>query len=961
LLPYTSPVNITGIKRLCATVAFTLVCCLSARADKADFLVNDDGSGTEQKNPCIAVNGESGFVIAWVDSREGSSDIYLQRFDIEGNPLGDNTRVNDDTVGAYQSEPALAVDRTGLYSCVWKDYRNGSYPFGPDIYLQRFDTTLSAAGENSDMTTEFPDSLKETPDIALSPWGGGMLVWADYRNKNWDIYAQMISGNGGLVGSNFKVNTDVGTAQQHAPRVAVSPEGWFAVTWYDNRRGNDDIYVQRYDSLANPLGNNLKANADVGDVRQAFPDVATDGAGHFTVVWVDWRHGTYPNNPDIYARKFDTNMVAVSGDMRVNKDGTTRAQRQPTIAADRRGNVAIIWADSTSTSWDIVGQMVDVEGVIREANFQANTEGDSSQLHPDVSLDGRYRYITWTDKRNGDFDIYASIAKYNDPTLIPSPALMQFEMLEGESVPPGQELEIDHAGYNAIHFDVISSADWLSVTPTTGITPVTATVSIDTDTLPYGSYFGFLTLYDTDNNDSSMTVTVRLDVTAPLIDLSEDTLHYRAFAGVNDSIGKTLVIANSGAGALAWAASETAPWLRLSSYADVDESSIDVWASAFDLTAGTYAEPIVIEAPAAANNPETTWAIIDVYDDMPYILLEPDSIKISESYPISIDYQTVVANAGVGTLNWTASVNDSWLHLDRTSGSDGDTLYLTIDTSGLPSGYHETWVEIVDNAAFNPVERLPFILEYLVASNDTVIFGSEQIAADGSGQLPIELILTSSVQTVFLPMTFNPDLITIDSVVLDSNLTSYLEVETETDTIAGIFNLKIDCSIADTLMSPGRYSLAEMHFSGRGQAGFFLVDKPDLEGLAPYLIDVTDVWLAPGVVPGDIRVDSPTGVDDENRDNLPASYALSQNYPNPFNPSTVIEFQLPSKVMVDVEIFNILGQKVRTLVSGTLPVGQHSVTWDGHLKGGRAAPTGVYIYRLRTSEVSLTRKMLLLK
>ncbi|MCP4549297.1 MAG: hypothetical protein GY835_22825, partial [bacterium] len=172
-----------------------------------------------------------GFVIAWVDSREGSNDIYLQRFDIDGNAIEGNVRVNDDTIGAYQAEPALAVDRTGLYSLVWKDYRNGSYPFDPDVFYQRFDTALSPVDANANMTTELPDSLKETPDIALSPWGGGMLVWADYRNRNWDIYGQMIASDGALVGSNFKVNSDAGTAQQHAPRVAVSPEGWFAVTW----------------------------------------------------------------------------------------------------------------------------------------------------------------------------------------------------------------------------------------------------------------------------------------------------------------------------------------------------------------------------------------------------------------------------------------------------------------------------------------------------------------------------------------------------------------------------------------------------------------------------------------------------------------------------------------------------------------------------------------------------------
>lgn len=960
MLPKPSVVKTTGLKILGVTVALTLSLGLSTRADKDDFLVNDDASGAEQKTPRVAVT-DRGFVITWVDTRDGSNDIYLQRFDLDGNTIGDNVIVNDDTTGAFQSEPALAVDRTGLYSIVWKDYRNGAYPFDPNLYFQRYDSAVSPVNANGNMSNEKADALKETPDIALSPWGGGMLVWADYRNNNWDIYAQMITAAGSLVGSNFKVNTESGTFQQHAPRVAVSPEGWFVVVWYDNRRGNDDIYAQRYDSLGTMLGNNIKINSDVGDIRQAFPDVTTDGAGHFTVVWVDWRQGTYPNNPDIYARKFDTNLVAVTNDLRINKDGTARAQRQPCIAADRRGNVAIIWADSTSTSWDIVGQMIDVEGVIREANFQANIDGDSSQLQPDVALDGRYRYITWTDKRNGDFDIYASIAKYNDPTLIPSPTTLQFERLEGDPAPPSQSLTIEHAGYNPIDFEVLSSANWLSAAPASGVTPATVEVSITTDTLPYGTYFGFITLFDLDNNDSSQAVSVRLDVTAPSIDLSADTLHYRAFAGVNDSLLKGLTIANSGAGTLAWSAAEAASWLRLSSYADVDETSIEVWATARDLTAGSYSEPIVIDAVDAVNTPETTWAVIDVYNDMPYVLLDPDSIKISASYPIETAYHTVVTNAGIGSLNWAASVRDPWLQIDRVSGTDGDTIKMVVDTAALPSGYHATWIEVVDGAAFNPSVKLPFILEYLVASSDTAIVGSEQIPADGIGQLPIELHLTSSLKTAFLPLTFDPSLVTVDSVKVGDSLTTIAGASLTADTLAGIFTVTVECSSSDTLLGPGNFTLANVYFSGRGQGGFFQVDRPARDGMSPYLIDDHDVWLEPTLVPGDIRVDNPTAVEEETGDNLPSEFTLSQNYPNPFNPSTSIEFQLPVKAMVDLEVFNVLGQRVRLLISESLPAGNHRAVWDGHLDSGRAAATGIYFYRLRTDERSLTRKMALVK
>ena len=89
---------------------------------------------------------------------------------------------------------------------------------------------------------------------------------------------------------------------------------------------------------------------------------------------------------------------------------------------------------------------------------------------------------------------------------------------------------------------------------------------------------------------------------------------------------------------------------------------------------------------------------------------------------------------------------------------------------------------------------------------------------------------------------------------------------------------------------------------------------------------------------------------------VPHEYDLAQNFPNPFNPSTVIEFALPKDAHVRLEVYNIIGQKVMTLVDEVRPAGYHSVKLDG-----TNLASGMYLYRLTTGQQTFMKKLLLMK
>lgn len=95
--------------------------------------------------------------------------------------------------------------------------------------------------------------------------------------------------------------------------------------------------------------------------------------------------------------------------------------------------------------------------------------------------------------------------------------------------------------------------------------------------------------------------------------------------------------------------------------------------------------------------------------------------------------------------------------------------------------------------------------------------------------------------------------------------------------------------------------------------------------------------------------------------NLPEEFSLAQNYPNPFNPATAINFALPSAEMVQITIYNSLGQKIMTVLNEQRDAGFYSVTWDATDDIGQAVASGVYLYRISAGSFSDIKKMILLR
>jgi hypothetical protein len=671
----------------------------------SDFKVNDDFGMTYQGYSNIATDLNGDFVVCWYDKRNGNNDIYIQLFDRSGVREGTNLRVNDDTGTQEQFKPSMMKDQSGKFVVVWQDYRANGYPNNADIMGERFLADGTAQGANFKTNDDFGTETQGWQDIDCDDFGNFVVVWEDNRNGNYDVYAQRYHKSGTKLGVNVRVNDDVAAAYQHNPRVTMDGTGNFEIVWYDNRSGRDDILGQRFNASGVAQGTNFMVNDNVKNEKHVMPDVACDYSGNFTVVWIDYRNGNYPSNPDIYGKMYWADGTNRSGNFKINADGGQASQLEPVIGMDYFGNYIVAWRDDREGDNDIYAQYIDNTGRLVGGNYCVNTDvGMSTQSFPNVTMDGINIYYTWTDDRNGSFDVYAKISEYGAPTMVIAPMSFQFTAELGGSNPATQSLLISNLGYGILNWRATSNQSWLQVIPATGTAPSTAVVSVNTTGLTYGSYNGRITIADVSGKDSSRTAVVALDITAPVMQIVPQTISIEAHLGVPPPDDKFVQISNTGTGALNWTLTGMPSWLRFSQTFGTAPSATDIIILTDSLPSlGQYTANVVVTSTQAINSPETLTVQLSYLSDVPIIGTDPDTVHLSFAVNATsiTPNELVIYNLGVGTLNWTISADATWVSLGSGMGVGDGVVNVGATPSILTVGDHYSQLTITDPNAYN--------------------------------------------------------------------------------------------------------------------------------------------------------------------------------------------------------------------------------------------------------------------
>ena len=308
-----------------------------------------------QVRPDAAYDSAGNFVVVWQSAGQDGSGygVFGQRYANTGVPLGAEFRINTLIEGS-QGRPAVVSDPVGNFVVVWEGFKQDGSSLG--IFAQRYESTGAPLGGEFRVNT-YTTGTQYLPTVASDAAGNFVVAWVDRtQDGSTDgVFAQRYASMGSPLGTEFRVNTFT-ALNQFWPSLAVDAAGNFVVVWYSWAQDGSSfgVFGQRYASTGAPLGPEFRLNSYTGSA-QWFPSVASDSAGNFVSVWESLDQDG--DREGIFGQRFDAAGAPLGGEFLVNTN-TLNVQEKPVVASDGAGHFVVVWysLNQDGSGWGVFGQ-----------------------------------------------------------------------------------------------------------------------------------------------------------------------------------------------------------------------------------------------------------------------------------------------------------------------------------------------------------------------------------------------------------------------------------------------------------------------------------------------------------------------------------------------------------------------------------------------------------------------------
>lgn len=747
--------------------------------------------------------------------------------------------------------------------------------------------------------------------------------------------------------SEFLVNTHTDTTQR-APRIARDAAGNYVIIWKSEHQvtptSRGDIFMQRYNSNDVKVGTETLVNQQTsGD--QERPSLAMNGNGDLVIVWASFV--TVENFYDIHARLYK-NGQNPSDEFVVNST-RIHTQNNPDVDIRENGEFVVVWDSWFQDGGDrgVYAQRFDANGVKVGNEFRVNTVTAYSQTKPKVRYmsDGRF-IVIWESWRQ---DI-----------LTPSGYGLYGKIFDAGGTALTGEIQINTHTHDYQWFGDLDVFDDNSF--------VVVWCSWEQDGDDGGIYF---------QRFNENGVKVGNETLA-----NRTTIYYQWLPRVKKLSGKNF--------ALIWSSwkqdgsregvytaffdeqnfrytfetqvNDYTDWFQWEPdlIATAENEIIAVWSSweqfgngnDYDIVAKRISPP----SPQGIINPLTYSHLQGTTTTKLIVHVVDSTVVTGHTYEVTFD-TTVRIDSAFATIK-NINTGDTVVNhfgIDRGLG----IFYITPVFEGVAVEIQPVFkMELdVNNSYFanNTFSNLIYTVmqptagQRLTAPIDiALVWGRTDTLANGSYAFPSDTGLSlNGIRNVILP--FNAINITDNTPV-----TMLIKENNQTR------NFRWDPGEGIVFLTPPPYNVNPFNTQAE-----LLAQKPAGNVIMPSIGDTNYILTQRPLSPNDkfrFVTNKSLIISDiqDQLNNLPESFVLYQNYPNPFNPSTTIKFNLPQQGKVTLSIFNILGQKVATLIDEIKDAGQYKVLFNAASAGTNLA-SGIYFYNISFDNKQITKKMVYMK